>query len=319
MGMPEETNMSHNSVVNQLKILIKEERKITSEILRHLRTVEAQKIFATLGYSSLFEFCTKELGYSEGAAQRRISAMRLVKSLPEAEEKIVSGAISLSVASQVQSFLRKKKSLSKPLNRQQEIDLLEKLEGASSRDSEKLLIELEPELVSKDKERLVTPEHLEIKITVDKNFMENLETLKNLLSHQMPFASTKDILAYAVKDLVKRKDPGNWAGKKLTVDSKMDESHSIHKDKNLTVKKNVVAQSHLPPTSAIQTAQTLLSMPTADVKLSTVVLTGQACNSKKFLEIDHIQPKSRGGTNSIENLQLLCDTHNRLKGNNYPN
>ena len=128
MGMPEETNMSHNSVVNQLKILIKEERKITSEILRHLRTVEAQKIFATLGYSSLFEFCTKELGYSEGAAQRRISAMRLVKSLPEAEEKIVSGAISLSVASQVQSFLRKKKSLSKPLNRQQEIDLLEKLE-----------------------------------------------------------------------------------------------------------------------------------------------------------------------------------------------
>jgi hypothetical protein len=33
-----------------------------------------------------------------------------------------------------------------------------------------------------------------------------------------------------------------------------------------------------------------------------------------FLEIDHIQPESRGGKATIENLQLLCRNCNRTKG-----
>jgi 5-methylcytosine-specific restriction endonuclease McrA len=42
--------------------------------------------------------------------------------------------------------------------------------------------------------------------------------------------------------------------------------------------------------------------------------TQKRCESKRFLELDHINPVSKGGVNTIENLQLLCDVHNRLKG-----
>ncbi|MCY4101205.1 MAG: HNH endonuclease, partial [Rhodobacteraceae bacterium] len=35
----------------------------------------------------------------------------------------------------------------------------------------------------------------------------------------------------------------------------------------------------------------------------------------RHLEIDHIQPQSKGGTDHLDNLQLLCGSCNRIKGN----
>lgn len=39
-----------------------------------------------------------------------------------------------------------------------------------------------------------------------------------------------------------------------------------------------------------------------------------ACGAEKDLEIDHVLPLSRGGTNEFENLQVLCGRCNRSKG-----
>mgnify|MGYP002152208539 CR=1 FL=1 len=38
------------------------------------------------------------------------------------------------------------------------------------------------------------------------------------------------------------------------------------------------------------------------------------CGSTKNLEIHHIVPHARGGSNRLENLQLLCQRCNRMKG-----
>ena len=38
------------------------------------------------------------------------------------------------------------------------------------------------------------------------------------------------------------------------------------------------------------------------------------CGSKKNLEIDHVVPLARDGSNRLENLQLLCRDCNRMKG-----
>jgi hypothetical protein len=41
-----------------------------------------------------------------------------------------------------------------------------------------------------------------------------------------------------------------------------------------------------------------------------------ACGSNENLTVDHILPRSRGGTNKIENLQILCQPCNITKGAN---
>jgi hypothetical protein len=38
------------------------------------------------------------------------------------------------------------------------------------------------------------------------------------------------------------------------------------------------------------------------------------CDEKQHLNVDHIQSYAKGGQTTIENLQILCGTHNRLKG-----
>jgi len=39
------------------------------------------------------------------------------------------------------------------------------------------------------------------------------------------------------------------------------------------------------------------------------------CGSRERLEFDHIVPLSRGGSNTVRNIELLCEPCNRLKGN----
>lgn len=39
------------------------------------------------------------------------------------------------------------------------------------------------------------------------------------------------------------------------------------------------------------------------------------CGSREKLEMDHIVPVSKGGSNTSRNIELLCQTHNRRKGN----
>ena len=91
------------------KLLVQKERSLHVQILRHLREIEARQLYFSEGYASLFDYAVRGLGYSKGAAFRRIKAMRLCRDEPETLEKIKSGRLSLCAASQLQSFFEKQK------------------------------------------------------------------------------------------------------------------------------------------------------------------------------------------------------------------
>ena len=103
-------------LVEKIKVLAKDERRLTTEILGLLRQVEKRRIHLEMGYSSLFEFTVKELGYDEASASRRVQAVRLIRELPEVEEKMNSGHLSLTVVAQAQRFFLSEEKTKAPLS-----------------------------------------------------------------------------------------------------------------------------------------------------------------------------------------------------------
>jgi len=125
--------------------LVTREREVTLSVLHHLREVERRCLDAARGFSSLFEYAVKELRYSEGSAYRRILSVRLLKELPELEEKIENGSLGLSTLAQAQKFFRQEKTA---ILEQREI--LSMLEGHSAREVERTLAAKASVQVAKD-------------------------------------------------------------------------------------------------------------------------------------------------------------------------
>ena len=99
--------LSHQQLLSQIKLLVQKERNTHIQVLHHLKEIDSRKLYLELGFSSLFDYAVKELNYSEGAAYRRIKAMKLCRDLPDTEDRLQSGKLSLSSASQLQAFFEK--------------------------------------------------------------------------------------------------------------------------------------------------------------------------------------------------------------------
>jgi len=155
--------LSDQELLGKTKQLVKQESELLINILELLREVERRRLYSELGYKSLFEYAVKELKYSEGQSGRRIQALRLVKEIPEVENKIETGKLSLSNICRAQSFFRQsKKDINTPsLKKQDKIEILKKLENKSSRAGEKVLIALSPKMAlpKKNNELLITSTH----------------------------------------------------------------------------------------------------------------------------------------------------------------
>ncbi len=291
-------SLPNETLLGNIKNLAQKERDVTLEVLHHLREVERRSLFAELSYSSLWEYAVQELHYSEGSAHRRIASMRMLKELPEIEEKLESGKLSLSAVAQAQTFFKNEKTQTS-----EKLEILKSLENKSTREVEKELLSrsAEPLNLIPEKLRQVTATHAEIKILVDDVFLKEMESLKALLSHQIPSASIKDLLSFALKNAVKTltpKEPKEKAVPKKAATKKDPE-------KLAPPAQNEAVRRHLP-------AQVKRVVWHRDRGQCTYSHDGKRCTSKHSLENDHIKPFALGGESTMENLRLRCKSHNQL-------
>ncbi len=261
----EPARFTDHDLLKNTKDLVRDERHLLSQILKNLKEVERRKLFSDLGYKSLFEYAVKELGYSEGQAGRRIQAMRLINEIPEIEEKIENGSLSLSNISQAQSFFREmrkmksqrqmelndrlepkeldlfgvvdKTSFSKEDEKMDRFDLakgrdlfdelgssnesekmassdgsrnlevldksaridkvsiLRKLENKSTREAEKILLELNPKAPKlKETERALSNELTEVRFVITEDLKKRLEELRSLLGSKGSSLSFSELI-----------------------------------------------------------------------------------------------------------------------------
>ena len=69
--------LSDHHLLQRIKELSAVEHHIEAVVSDHLREIERRRLYLTLGCSSMFDYAVRELGYSTGAAWRRLKTMRL--------------------------------------------------------------------------------------------------------------------------------------------------------------------------------------------------------------------------------------------------
>lgn len=170
--------LSDQNLLSQSKDLVRQERELMTQVLHHLHEIESRRLFSALSRKSLFEYCIKDLNSSADQAARRISAMRLLKDLPEIEEKIEDGSLNLTNLGLAQNLFKKEPKMSK----EEKAEVLIQIENKSTREAETIITQhsSEPAELKPDRKRTITPEHVEIRFTAKKSLVAKLDSAQRV-------------------------------------------------------------------------------------------------------------------------------------------
>lgn len=309
-------NKNDQMLIHDTKTLVTQERRVLSEFLHHLREIDSRKLYLKRGYPSLFSFMTQELGYGESAAGRRIQAMRLIKDIPEVEEKMKSGKISLSVAAQMQGFFRQEKQKRQvehrdPISPKEKLELVSQLAGTSSRKCEQKLAQIAPErILPQEKIRPLNSEKTQIQFVADVDLMNKIQRLKELTSHQNPEGKLETLFAKALDLALERLDP-----------ERKEQRRQVRKQRKAPRSSMDSAPSKSLPTSGVEQSSRHIPQGLRDriwVRdggqcQHVDPLTGRKCASQHRVQVDHRYPFSLAPDHREANLRLLCAAHNQLR------
>lgn len=261
-------HLSDKILISETKRLVQKEREVITSVLHHLKEIERRKLFSDFGYPTMMAYAIKELHYSEGAAIKRLQAARILADIPELEEKINDGSLTLTGISQAAGFFQREEI--KDVEEKKEV--LEKLEGLTSRETEKTLIEMGTEQpLPRESEKPVAPNFTQIKMNVSDKTLKQMENSRSMLGEYKFSDSFMDKLTKeAIENIVRKKY-------KLTDKGRETET-----------------TSRTPTNSQKRAAY--------EKSKGFCVNCGSLCN----VQIDHRQPFALGGKTETSNLRLLC-------------
>jgi hypothetical protein len=262
-------HLTDETLLMETERLVRAENEILTTILHHLKEIERRRLYSALKYASLFAYAVEKLGYAADQAYRRIAAMRLLSELPEVEEKVAEGSLSLTTVTLARTAFRKKEC-----TRERKMEVLKSLENKSTREAEKILANFVPPSPKPDKVRAVAEEKIELRLTANASLQGKIEKLKGLLAHKYPGISLGELLENLCNLGLE-----TWGKEeKIAAPQKSSRTNQAGVRRAIWTK----ARSQC-----------------------------EHCGSSYALEIDHKNPKAKGGTSTEDNLRLLCRSCNQ--------
>lgn len=263
------------ALLKDTKTLASEYREVTAKLLHHLKEIEERKLYSELGYSSLFKYVVVELGFDEASAVRRIKAASLLKEMPQIEDKIESGELTLSNISKAVDIFRQNEIT----DIEKKVEIIGCIENLSARNCDKTLLELT------DKE--LPPPRREIKpitktlnlltVTITDDGADLLKELKGLLAHRkLSQENLFEIIFTKAKEKIEvERFKTESKSKKSSSESSRNVSAADRRDTYLRDKKCV------------------------------------KCGSSYALQLEHQKPFALGGKTTTTNLKILCRNCNQ--------
>ncbi len=305
-------SLDKHALLEQIRFAAKTEQSLTLQVIELIAEIDRRKVYLDFGFGSIFDFVTKDLGYEPTSAMRRIQAARAISEMPELKEKIADGRLSLSVVSQGQTFLRKKANDQRQkISLKEKAELYKNLENKSSREAERELFRIAPELClkSKEQEKMLSENLIELRFVIDTETKAKADELKLWMSHQNPDMTQAQFFTVMIEKLHRQLDP-NKPAKKTQIDFRPSITDAGTDDTDPAIaRSNVEERSRHIPTAV----KNLIWKRDQGCCQFFDSKSKRKCGSKYQVQLDHIHPFRHLGDHSVENLRLLCGKHNRAR------
>ena len=298
------TEQSNENLFSKVKDLRGAEREITAELILYLNEIEQRRGYLEVGYPSLFMYCTKELGYSEGAAYRRSETAKALSTCPEIYQQLKSGAVTLCAISLI----------SKVLTPENKLDVLAQVSGKTKLEVEAIAARLGAVKPARKKSIVVhkvavpeapifqstqpitppSPTKYEVTYSVSVELSQDEMKLYQEAKELVGPCSAKEVILRTLREFVSRR-------KKQVKPNKI-----VKRTSTGEVKAPKVRSRFIP----IEVKREVRD--NCGGQCSFVGTNGTRCPARHGLQFDHVQPFALGGGNDAGNLRLLCPAHNRL-------
>lgn len=291
--------------------------KAESDLIEILQAVDDCRGYRTLGHRSLFEYVTVTLKLSENVAYNLITVSRKSNEVPALQEKIKAKEITLSSAKVIASVLT-------PANQEKWLVAASTL---SKRELEKEIVKELPELKIKEREKQVSANCVELRLGISEKLHRKLKRVQDLVStRKKKPANLEETLEVLLELYLEKEDPVRKAErvkeKQIKKESEIEIKNLIQPENqdrarcpavNRAKDKPVTAQSSLPvKNSRYIPAKLKHEITLRDQARCTHETGGKRCEEKRWLDIHHILPVTRGGKHTRDNLTTLCKGHHLM-------
>ena len=337
--------LSNVELISELERLFQREKRLGDAILLGLKEIQQRRLFLELGYPSMFEFLVKHYKLSESSAYQRVAALKLMQALPEVQNSILKGEVTLSTAALAQSFIaRSEKENQAPLTVEAKKDIVDLVKDKPLKEAQAALADKNPTLaLPRNKEKPLTPTHTQLQVTLEMETMKLLNEVKALLSHSIPDGNWNEVLKAMAKisreTLKKKQGKSEVLPKDLLKSQKVESTHEEQAPSSTLNEESKLRANSAPISSEARNTKTKTAqeISTDDRKVCVrnrnipisirrkvfqrsggsceyVGSEGHRCNSQHQLEFDHyLRPWSQGGTHEEDGLRLLCSQHNKFR------
>lgn len=273
-------HLSNQALLEETERLANTVRRTVAKLIAALAEVDARKLWADVGCSSLYTYCTQVLHFSEQEAYLRMEAARVVRQFPVVLEMLADGEITLTNL-----------GLLKPhLTKENHVDLLEAARGKSKREVARQVAAFY-DAPADSRPAWITPlssDRFWISFEIRDCTYERLQRATDLLRHAVPDGNVSEVFDRALLSLLRDLER-----------SKLGATTEPRRDGVTDSDARYIA------------ASIRRRVWKRDGGRCAFVGTHGRCTETAFLEFHHIKPFARGGKATVDNIELRCRAHNQ--------
>jgi hypothetical protein len=303
-------SLSNDELIAAIHDLARRSCAVEADLLVYLGEIDERKLYLDRAFSSMFAFCTRELGFSEGAAYNRILVARIARKLPAIIDAARSGQVHLAGL----------RLLAPHLTGENHADLIRRAAGRTKEEIAELVAALAPRppvptMIRRLPDRpslpplaLVHPvlkpsakaspavlplaeDTYKLQLSITREFRDEIREAQDLLRHRVPDGDLAKILR---------------AGLKLLMADVKKDRFGVGRKTRTKARDTVETDSrHVPD------AMKRAVYERDGGRCVFVDDRGKRCEETGALEIDHVDGFARTHRHDLDELRLLCPAHNQ--------